>query len=68
MTFSAPIAPYVEPAMASASPKVGGEIHGLAYALSKEHATKMDEAEAVPEIHIVNLVPIQLYDGRQVMG
>ena len=54
MTFTAPIVPYVEPAMASASPKAGEEIHGLAYAVSKEHADKIDHIEDVGNTHVVN--------------
>ena len=42
MTFSAPISEYVEPAMASASPAVGQEVHGLGYAVSREDADKID--------------------------
>ena len=58
MTFSAPISEYVEPAMASASPKVGQEIHGLGYAVSREDADKIDKIEAVPIMHVVNQVTI----------
>ena len=68
MTFSAPISEYVEPAMASASPAVGQEVHGLGYAVSREDADKIDKIEAVPIMHVVNQVTIQLYDGREVQG
>ena len=68
MTFSAPISEYVEPAMASASPAVGQEVHGLGYAVSREDADKIDKIEAVPIMHVVNQVTIELYDGREVTG
>ena len=68
MTFSAPIIDYVEPAMASASPKQGCEIHGVAYATSKEDCAKIDKMEDVGNTHVVNHVTIDLYDGRQVRG
>ena len=54
MSFTAPIIPYVEPAMASASQKDGEEIHGLAYAVSKEHAAKIDHMEDIETIHNVS--------------
>ena len=68
MTFSMHGAPYVEPAFASANPQSGGEIHGLGYAASKEHAAIIDEKEGVGFYHVVNVVTIHLYDGRQVTG
>ena len=47
MTFTAKLADFVEPAMASASPIEGAEVHGVAYSTSKEHAAIIDEKEGV---------------------
>ena len=47
MTFTAEAAAFVEPAMASASPIAGEEVHGVAYSTSKEHAAIIDEKEGV---------------------
>ena len=68
MQFTAPISKYIEPAMASAHPKEGSEVHGLAFAVSKEDAARIDEKEQVGRELLVTQVQIHLYDGRKVYG
>ena len=54
---------HVEPAFASAWPKKGEEIQGLAYAVSKEDLDKCNQME---KGYGTTMTTLHLYDGRNV--
>ena len=57
---------YAEPAFASAYQKEGSEIHGLAFAVTKEDKDRCNSMEA--PIYVKEIITLELYDGRKVEG
>ena len=55
---------FVDPSFASAYPKEGEEIHGLAYAVNKEDFDKCNKMEGGDGFYNRHMVTLHLYDGR----
>ena len=65
MSFSTPGIPCVEPWFATALPKLGKEIHGVAFCIPETDAEKLDKIESG---YVKGVSSFVGYDGRTVQG